>query len=93
LLLFRVLSHRIQLPGSTREVDPESSAWRDKMWIIIPDDEPNRRVIHGLFFDEAHAILYGNDAFGPDRFEAIALTAYFQGQTIEFTDVHKDDTI
>ena len=63
------------------------------MWVIVPDDEPNRRVIHGLFFDELTAELYGNTAFGPDKFEAISLVDYFNGQTIEFTDVHKDDTI
>ncbi len=63
------------------------------MWVIVPDDEPNRRVIHGLFFDELTAELYGNEAFGHDRFEAISLVNYFNGQTIEFVDVHKDDTI
>lgn len=63
------------------------------MWVIIPDDEPNRRVIHGLFFDELTAELYGNNAFGLDKFEAISLVDYFHGQTIEFNDVHKDDTI
>lgn len=63
------------------------------MWVIVPDDEPNRRVIHGLFFDELTAELYGNDTLGHDRFEAISLVDYFNGQTIEFVDVHKDDTI
>ena len=63
------------------------------MWVIIPDDEPNRRVIHGLFFDERMAELYGNDTFGRDRFEAISLVDYLNGQTIDFNDVHKDDTI
>ncbi len=63
------------------------------MWVVIPDDEPNRRVIHGLFFDEMNAELYGLEAFGYNRFEAISLVDYFNGQTIEFVDVHKDDTI
>ena len=63
------------------------------MWVVIPDDESNRRVIHGLFFDENIAMLYGNDTFGSDRFEALSLEDYLNEQIIKFTDVHKDDTI
>ena len=63
------------------------------MWIVIPDDVPHRRIAHGLFFDEDHATLYGNDTFGTDTFEAISLTKYLDELSVEFTDVHEDDTI
>jgi hypothetical protein len=63
------------------------------MWVIVPDEAPHRRVAHGLFFDESMAVLYGNDTFGVDEFEAMSLSDYLEELAVEFTDVHKDDTI
>ncbi len=58
------------------------------MYIVIPDDIPNRKVAYGVFFDEGMATSYGNNKFGAKKFEAIPLENYFNELKIDFVDVH-----
>lgn len=58
------------------------------MYVVIPDEVPNRKIAHGLFFDEKLATLYGNETFGKEQFEAISLESYFNELKIDFIDVH-----